>query len=78
MTPDEITVEEGDLVTFRIKSDHSLELHVHGYDLAKARLDRANRQSFHSTPRSPVASRSKTTTAIACWACSSCGHVSTS
>lgn len=33
MTPDEIAVEEGDLVTFRIKSDHSLELHVHGYDL---------------------------------------------
>jgi hypothetical protein len=33
MTPNEIAVEEGDRVTLRINSDHTLELHVHGYDL---------------------------------------------
>jgi FtsP/CotA-like multicopper oxidase with cupredoxin domain len=33
MTPDEIEVREGDLVTLRITADEPLEVHVHGYDL---------------------------------------------
>src|SRR5215210_312622 len=33
MTPDEITVDEGDRVRFRITSDSPLEFHLHGYDL---------------------------------------------
>jgi plastocyanin len=33
MTPDEITVDEGDRVEFRITSDSPLEFHLHGYDL---------------------------------------------
>src|SRR5215210_1051397 len=33
MVPDEITVNEGDRVRFRITSDSPLEFHLHGYDL---------------------------------------------
>ena len=33
MVPDEITVNEGDRVRFRITSDNPLEFHLHGYDL---------------------------------------------
>jgi heme/copper-type cytochrome/quinol oxidase subunit 2 len=33
MTPSEISVSEGDPVTFRITSDRTLEFHLHGYDL---------------------------------------------
>ena len=33
MTPAEISVNEGDPVTFRITSDRPLEFHMHGYDL---------------------------------------------
>jgi heme/copper-type cytochrome/quinol oxidase subunit 2 len=35
MTPTEISVSEGDQVTFRITSDRPLEFHLHGYDLEK-------------------------------------------
>ncbi len=33
MTPDEITVSEGEHVNFRITSDSPIEFHLHGYDL---------------------------------------------
>ena len=33
MNPDEISVEEGDLVTLRLISESPVEVHVHGYDL---------------------------------------------
>ena len=33
MTPDTITVEEGDRVTLRITTDRPLEFHLHGYDV---------------------------------------------
>jgi heme/copper-type cytochrome/quinol oxidase subunit 2 len=33
MTPEEITVDEGDAVRLRITSDAPLEFHLHGYDL---------------------------------------------
>ncbi len=33
MTPDEITVGEGDQVTLRITADRPVEFHLHGYDL---------------------------------------------
>ncbi len=33
MTPDEITVDEGDQVNLRITSDSPTEFHLHGYDL---------------------------------------------
>ena len=35
MTPDQITVNEGDRVNLRITSDSPLEFHLHGYDLEK-------------------------------------------
>ena len=35
MTPDEVSVTEGDQVNFRITSDHPVEFHLHGYDLEK-------------------------------------------
>jgi plastocyanin len=35
MTPDEVTVSEGDHVNLRITSDSPLEFHLHGYDLEK-------------------------------------------
>ena len=35
MTPDEITISEGDHVNLQITSDHPIELHLHGYDLEK-------------------------------------------
>jgi heme/copper-type cytochrome/quinol oxidase subunit 2 len=35
MTPTEISVSEGNQVTFRITSDRPLEFHLHGYDLEK-------------------------------------------
>src|SRR5215212_4731950 len=35
MTPAEISVSEGDQVTFRITSDRPHEFHLHGYDLEK-------------------------------------------
>ncbi len=33
MTPDEITVEEGDQVVLRVTSDRPVGIHLHGYDL---------------------------------------------
>jgi heme/copper-type cytochrome/quinol oxidase subunit 2 len=33
MSPEEISVEEGDRVKFRITADEPLEFHLHGYDL---------------------------------------------
>jgi heme/copper-type cytochrome/quinol oxidase subunit 2 len=33
MTPNEITVSEGDHVNFQITSDSPVEFHLHGYDL---------------------------------------------
>ena len=33
MSPEEISVDEGDLVNLRITSDAPLEFHLHGYDL---------------------------------------------
>jgi len=33
MTPNEISVNEGDAVNLRITSDEPLEFHLHGYDL---------------------------------------------
>ena len=33
MYPSEISVEEGDLVTFRLTSETPVEVHVHGYEL---------------------------------------------
>ena len=33
MTPSEITVGEGDWMSFRITSDSPLVFHLHGYDL---------------------------------------------
>jgi len=33
MSPDEVSVTEGDQVTLHITSDHPVELHMHGYDL---------------------------------------------
>jgi heme/copper-type cytochrome/quinol oxidase subunit 2 len=35
MTPNEISVNEGDHVNLMITSDEPLEFHLHGYDLAK-------------------------------------------
>jgi heme/copper-type cytochrome/quinol oxidase subunit 2 len=35
MTPDRITVNEGDRVNLRITSNSPLEFHLHGYDLEK-------------------------------------------
>ncbi len=33
MSPEEISVHEGDRVTLNITADHPVEIHVHGYDL---------------------------------------------
>ena len=33
MSPDEVSVTEGDQVTLQIISDHPIEIHLHGYDL---------------------------------------------
>ena len=33
MSPEEISVDEGELVNLRITSDAPLEFHLHGYDL---------------------------------------------
>ncbi len=33
MNPEEIIVNEGDLVTIRLTSDSPVEVHVHGYDI---------------------------------------------
>lgn len=35
MRPEEVSVREGDRVTLGIKSDRSVEIHVHGYDLER-------------------------------------------
>ena len=35
MTPNQVTVAEGDRVNLRITSDSPLEFHLHGYDLEK-------------------------------------------
>ena len=35
MTPNEVTVKEGDRVRLRITSDEPVQLHLHGYDLEK-------------------------------------------
>jgi hypothetical protein len=33
MSPDEVSVIEGDEVNLQMTSDHPVELHLHGYDL---------------------------------------------
>ena len=33
MTPEEISIDEGEQVTLNITSDSPLEFHLHGYDL---------------------------------------------
>jgi hypothetical protein len=33
MSPDEVSVTEGDQVTLQIISEHPIEIHLHGYDL---------------------------------------------
>jgi hypothetical protein len=33
MSPNEVSVTEGDQVTLQIISDHPIEVHLHGYDL---------------------------------------------
>ena len=33
MSPDEISVNEGDTVTLRVSSDRPMEFHLHGYDV---------------------------------------------
>lgn len=35
MSPEEVSVREGDRVTLGITSDRPVEIHVHGYDLAE-------------------------------------------
>ena len=35
MSPDEISVNEGDRVTLHISSDEQMEVHVHGYDVER-------------------------------------------
>ena len=35
MSPSDISVREGDPVTFRIKSDKPMEFHMHSYDLER-------------------------------------------
>jgi heme/copper-type cytochrome/quinol oxidase subunit 2 len=35
MSPDEISVNEGDRMTLRISSDEQMEVHVHGYDVER-------------------------------------------
>ena len=35
MTPDEVTLSEGDQATFNITTDRPVELHLHGYDLTE-------------------------------------------
>ena len=35
MSPEEVSVHEGDGVTMSITSDSSTEIHVHGYDLER-------------------------------------------
>jgi hypothetical protein len=37
MSPDEVSVTEGDQVTLQIISDHPIEIHLHGYDLGSSR-----------------------------------------
>ena len=50
MTPDEISVDEGDAATLRITSDEPLEFHLHGYDLeADVEPDEPAELSFDAT-----------------------------
>lgn len=35
MSPDEVSVPEGDRVTLNVTSDRPVEIHVHGYDLER-------------------------------------------
>ena len=35
MSPEEVSVNEDDDVTFRINSDKPMELHIHGYDVER-------------------------------------------
>ena len=50
MTPDEISVDEGDAATLRITSDEPLEFHLHGYDLeADVEQDEPAELTFDAT-----------------------------
>lgn len=50
MTPDEITVDEGDQVNLRVTSDSPIEIHLHGYDLyAEAEPGDPGELSFDAT-----------------------------
>ena len=50
MTPDEISVDEGDEATLRITSDEPLGFHLHGYDLeADVEQDEPAELTFDAT-----------------------------
>jgi len=50
MTPDEISVDEGDEVLLRITSDVPIEFHLHGYDLEEeVKPDEPAELAFKST-----------------------------
>ena len=49
MSPEEISVDEGELVSLRITSDAPLEFHLHGYDLEEeVEPDEPARLSFEA------------------------------
>jgi hypothetical protein len=49
MSPEEISVDEGELVNFRITSDAPLEFHLHGYDLKEVEPGEPAGPSFEAT-----------------------------
>ena len=49
MSPEEISVDEGELVNFRITSDAPLEFHLHGYDLEEVEPGEPAGPSFEAT-----------------------------
>jgi plastocyanin len=50
MSPDEVSVTEGDEVTLQIISDHPIEVHLHGYDLEEvAGAEEPGELSFEAT-----------------------------
>ncbi len=57
MTPEQISVHEGDKVTLNVTTDRSVEMHVHGYDLEEEiEPDEPTKISFEAdlTGRFPV------------------------
>ncbi len=52
MSPDEVSVTEGDQVTLQIISDHPIEIHLHGYDLEEVvGAEEPGELSFEATMR---------------------------